>query len=536
MEQPQLCYQDGFRWFTQGNVTFKGYLYDEKGSFLCAQDAHTLFSKVVDEKDLTRLLKRIDGAFTVIIRLEQALLIGTDPMGMFPLLYASINGQWALSDHPNQILSKKNRWAFNEHALPEFHAAGFVLGEETLVKDVFRTRAGEILLLKNNGELKQLCYHYFLPKNYIDAPREELKKHLQRVLTNVCGRLLTSLGGKTAVVPLSGGYDSRLIACMLKMSGYNNVVCITYGRPGAESELSQKVAETLGYRWLFVDYRDIDPAGFYEDDLFRSYCDYTGMLSSMPYLQEFFAVKHLKERSLIPDDSIFLPGHTGDYIAGSYTEKTIRSGISRREKPKELVSKYFHFLRLHRQQKKQIEIRLKQWFADYNPPGASISLQYDIYSEDWDLKEKFSKFIFNSAKVFPFFGYQYRLPLWDAEFRGFFRELPFKYRSHKNLYDEVISEVYFKPLRVFFPGKEIIVAPETLFIKKIKDAVRPFMPAATRMHRMNERDYICYKKFTGELVKSMKSKQLDVEENINSYNAYICQWYCYEVRKQSVTP
>jgi len=534
MKQPTLCHQDGFPWFTQGNITLKGYLFDDKGFFLCAKDALTLFSKVVDEEDLTRLLKRIDGAFTVIIRLEKTLLIGTDPMGMFPLLYTSIDGDWVVSDSSDQVLSPKNGWEFNEYSLPEFLAAGFVLGKETLVKDVFRTRAGEVLRL-TPGDKKQFCYHYYLPKRFVDDPKEELKSRLQAVLNNVSNRLLASLDGKTAVVPLSGGYDSRLIACMLKMSGYNNVVCMTYGRPGAESELSRKVAEALGYRWLFVDYRDIDPAGFYEDDLFRSYCDYTGMLSSMPYLQEFFAVKHLKERSLIPDDSIFLPGHTGDYIAGSYTEKTIRSGISRREKPKELISKYFHFLRLHRQQKEQIMIRLKQWFADYNPPGASISLQYDIYSEDWDLKEKFSKFIFNSTKVFTFFGYQYRLPLWDAEFRGFFRELPFKHRSHKNLYDEVISEVYFKPLRVFFPGKEIIVSPEPFFLKKIKDAVKPFIPAKTRLKRMSKRDYICYKKFTGELVKCMKSKQLEVDENINSYNAYICQWYSYEVRKQSGT-
>ncbi len=534
MEQPKLCYQDGFRWFTQGNVTFKGYLFDEKAIFRGAQDALSLFGEVEDADGLSRLLKRIDGAFTVIIRQENALLIGTDPMGLFPLLYASIDGEWVVSDSADQVLASKNRWAFNEYALPEFHAAGFVLGEETLVKDVFRTRAGEVLLL-TPGDKKQHCYHYFLPELFLDDPKEELKSRLQEVLNNVSGHLLASLDGKTAVVPLSGGYDSRLIACMLKKAGYDKVICLTYGRPNTESRLSQKVAKALGYEWIFVDYRDININDFHKERNFRAYAGFTGMLGSMPYLQEYFAVMHLKHKGLIPDDSIFVPGHTGDYIAGSYTEKTIRASLSRKENPKELVKKYFLFLILNKKEKKQIEKRLKQWFAGYSPPKAVTSSEYDIYTEDWDLKEKFSKFIFNSAKVFPFFGYQFRLPLWDAEFRSFFRELPFKHRSSKVLYDDVITEGYFKPLGVHFMNEEITSSADHIAIQRVKNVLRFFMPAKVRNQRLSKRDYIFYEKFTRELISSMKDDGASINMNVNSYNAFICQWYANEVKKLTIS-
>ncbi len=534
MNQPALCYQDGFRWFTQGNVSFKGYLHDENGRFRGGPEAVSLFGEVVDEESLTNLLKRIDGAYTVIIRLKQALLIGTDPMGLFPLLYANIDGQWVVSDNSNQVLSKKNNWKFNESSLSEFHAAGFVLGRETLIRDVFRTQAGEVLLLKG-AEAKQFCYHYYLPERFVDEPHEELKSRLQKILINISDRLLASLGGKTAIVPLSGGYDSRLIACMLKQAGYDKVICLTYGRPNTESRLSHKVAKALGYKWIFVDYRDIDINDFYKESTFRDYADFTGMLGSMPYLQEYFSVMHLKKQSLIPDDSIFLPGHTGDYIAGSYSEKTIRTKTSRKEDPKELVNKYFYFLPLQKKQKEQIEKRLKQWFSGYDPPRAVTSTKYDVYTEDWDLKEKFSKFIFNSAKVFPFFGYQYRLPLWDAAFRTFFRELPFQYKSNKTLYDEVIAENYFKPMGVHFLDEEISASVDSIPIQKIKNVLRIFVPAKLRMQRLSERDYISYEKFTGELISSMKEEDAIINMNVNSYNAFICQWYANEVRKMVIT-
>ncbi len=533
MNQPALCYQDGFRWFTQGNVTFKGYLHDENGRFRGGQEAVSLFGEVDDEESLTNVLKRIDVAYTVIIRLKQALLIGTDPMGLFPLLYANIDGEWVVSDSSEQVLSKKKNWEFNEGSLPEFHAAGFVLGRETLIRDVFRTQAGEVLLLKGS-EAKNFCYHYYLPERFVDDPREGLKSRLQKVLANVSGRLLASLGGKTAIVPLSGGYDSRLIACMLKNAGYAKVICLTYGRPNTESELSQKVANILGYKWIFVNYRDIYIKDFHKESTFRAYADFAGMLGSMPYLQEYFAVMHLKKHGLIPDDSVFLPGHTGDYIAGSYTEKTIRTKTSRKENPKELVNKYFLFLQLEKEQKKQIEKRLKQWFAGYDPPRAVTSSKYDIYTEDWDLKEKFSKFIFNSAKVFPFFGYQYRLPLWDAEFRAFFRELPFQYKSNKTLYDQVIAETYFKPMGVHFSREEISASVDSSPIQKIKDVLRVFVPSKLRMQRLSKRDYICYEKFTNELISSMKGDHTSINMKVNSYNAFICQWYANEVCKMAI--
>ncbi len=532
MSNIHLIHQDGFEWKSHGHVTFKGYIYDKHGCFLPANMAVSFFSNITSKKKLLYLLQAIDGAFTLIIKIDGGMLIATDPMGMFPLLYTKVSGKWHIADNIEHLLRHKENCRLNASALPEFHASGFILDKETLIEGIFRTRPGEVLWLKDPDEVSTKIYHFFLPDFFTTDPAAQLRQKLNQVLDHMTDRLVSSLDGKTAVIPLSGGFDSRLIACMLKKAHYHNTICLTYGRPNQESRLSEKVARALGFRWIFVDYREIDPTTFLNDSVFKMYSDYAGMASSMPYLQEYFAIKYITDNQLIPPDSIFLPGHTGDFIAGSYTEKTIRTKITCLADPEILVDKYFRFIHLTDDQKRIIGSRLRRWFKAYEPPSAATSDKYDIFIEDWDLKEKISKFVFNSTKVFPYFGYQYRLPLWDRAFRLFFRKLPFKYRSNKALYDAVLTNDYFRPMGVSFDGEEIKLSFWGQKMQGAKALISHYLPGSIRMKRMKARDYICYHKFTAEMLHSLEDKGIETSLNVNSYNAFICLWYSNEVQSK----
>ncbi len=54
---------------------------------------------------------------------------------------------------------------------------------------------------------------------------------------------------------LSGGLDSRTVAANAKKRlGANDVICVSYGRKGCrEAEISKRVAEALGYEWIFIE-------------------------------------------------------------------------------------------------------------------------------------------------------------------------------------------------------------------------------------------------------------------------------------------
>ncbi len=533
MNKIELSFHTGFEWVTSGRVTFKGYLFDKQGVFLNALEAVQLFQSIDGNQALEKILQQLDGIFTLVIDLPDGSLIATDPIGAFPLFYTKTNGSWTVRDDASGFSDPKNTWVFNTDAQPEFLSAGFVLGDETLIRDISRTQAGEIIFLYHDGKKEKKSYYWFLPNYFTNKKKELLKQEFKAVLQSISGRLIESLQGKTAVIPLSGGYDSRLIACMLKKAGYETCICFTYGRPNKEAEISKKVANALGFKWFFIDYNDLDIKGLTEDPFFIDYCNYAGGISSMPYLQEYFAVKHLKEHKLIPDDSIFIPGHTGDYIAGSYLEKTIRKSYGKTgNSSRDIRERYFNFLPLSPRQSQMIENRVEQWFDNYFHPDYVADTSYDAITEDWDLKEKFSKFIFNSASVFPFFGYQFRLPLWDAGFRSFFRKLPFSLRRYKVFYDEVILEEYFIPAQVYFDQDELNKKPSPFLRKKFRDKLRFLVPYSIRKNRLRKRDYLCYHRFTGKMKKNLVANGEKLPRRINNYNALICLWYSYQIKRR----
>jgi len=85
--------------------------------------------------------------------------------------------------------------------------------------------------------------------------KSECFERLDSIYKNVFSRLIESVQGRTIVIPLSGGYDSRSSAAILKKLGYGNVICFTYGRPESfEVQTSEKVAKDLGYKWCFINY------------------------------------------------------------------------------------------------------------------------------------------------------------------------------------------------------------------------------------------------------------------------------------------
>jgi asparagine synthase (glutamine-hydrolysing) len=70
-----------------------------------------------------------------------------------------------------------------------------------------------------------------------------------------------------------------------------------------------------------VEYNREKIHNYLSDKTFAEYYPYASRATSMFFMQEYFAVKHLKENKLIPDDSVFIPGHSGDFLGGSQLNK-----------------------------------------------------------------------------------------------------------------------------------------------------------------------------------------------------------------------
>lgn len=143
-------------------------------------------------------------------------------------------------------------------------------------------------------------------------------------------RILKVAADRPIVLSLSGGYDSRFVACMLKERGAKNVYCYTYGdKSSFEVGQSKKVAEALGYQWKCVTYTDEDVAAQI-DEAGQIYINTCYQHDFTTYLQNYIAVKRLHEENWFPTNAVFLTGLCHDMPTGEYQmeEKDVHDPIS----------------------------------------------------------------------------------------------------------------------------------------------------------------------------------------------------------------
>jgi len=232
---------------TRGHVYYEGRLYSAMD--LCRLIASMALSEIETE------IKKFNGLFSFVKMNDNEIVLAVDHIRSMPLFYAFEDGNVYVSDDAFWILKQLSVVTLDEDAAEEFLVTGHVAGNETLYRQIKQVQAGEMVRIRTRvdkgGEIN--AFRYFLyrrdKEKELNTDRETLLTMLDNVLQKVFERAIKVLNGRTAVIPLSGGYDSRLVAMMLKRSGYENVVCFSYGVPGnMDSEVSRIIAESLGYK------------------------------------------------------------------------------------------------------------------------------------------------------------------------------------------------------------------------------------------------------------------------------------------------
>lgn len=396
-----------------------------------------------------KILYQLNGSFSFIIENADYVLCVVDRIRSIPLFYSLQDNHLILSDDA-YLLRKLVNASFNENHGAEFLVTGYVTGPDTLFNGIYQLQAGEFLLFnKTTGNYSIERYFHYLHGNYSTDSEEQLISLLDTVMLNVFKRLImsTSDQGKTIVVPLSGGLDSRLIVAMLKRLGVKNVICFSYGKKGnKEAEISKKVAESLGYPWYFVEYTNKRWFDSYHSDQMRKYEQYAGNLTSLQHIQDYIAVKILKEERKIPDHAVFVPGHSGDMLAGSWIPFeiknmpfTIDSCINH------LLQRHYSLWRWNNNKNETIDSLFRERIrkaigniAIDNAESFANTIEY------FNFNERQAKFIVNSVRVYEFFGYEWRIPLWDAELIDFFLQVPLPMRFNQFLYKKYIFDKIFK--------------------------------------------------------------------------------------------
>jgi asparagine synthase (glutamine-hydrolysing) len=378
---------------------------------------------------------------------DGSLVAAVDRARSIPIFYAHTGDDMYVSDDAYWVAEQLAEQDYDKLSIAEFLLAGYVTGQDTLFPMIKQLRAGELLLAKatpSGIQVTARTYYAFLHGGYI-TNFEKLLQEWDKALLSVFSRLIHSVNGRPIVIPLSGGKDSRLVAIMLKRLRYENVICLSYGLPGnRESEISKQVALRLGYRWEFVPYsRRLWYDSFHSKE-YRAYERFADGLASIAHIQDWPAVWEMKAGSIIPEDSVFVPGHGGDVTAGGHipTEFGRTNHVGEEDVLNAIISKYYNLWdikkldtsRVLKMNPDEVRFRLKRKIHSLlgglsceTPEEAANAL------EQWNWRERQTKFIANSVRAYEFWGYDWRLPYWDKELLHFWQRVPLCYRLEMRL-------------------------------------------------------------------------------------------------------
>jgi asparagine synthase (glutamine-hydrolysing) len=428
------------RWVTHGATRTRGYAFDGDQPLSAAAIAERLDRHDTGEGWRAEVA-RLNGCFSAVSQRGERVFAAVDRVRTIPLFYGSVGEEFFLSDHAAWVRENVGDVKADAGAAIEFLLTGYVTGADTLFPNVKQIQAAETLIFETTSPQIILRGRYYEYRHRDDLllDTEGYVSRLDALHHDIAVRLISSLGGRQAVLPLSGGFDSRLIAVMLKEHGYENVVCYTYGVPGNwEMRISRQLAEYLGFRWEFVAYSGQRWREWGANIEFNRYCRDAGNLASIPHVQDWPAVFELQRRGAIESDCVFIPGHSGDFVAGSHIPPRFadRAVVTRTEQLEAIFAAHYSLwpwpqsrVQLAPTLSRRIEA-ITGALQDASPERAADQFEY------WDINERQAKFICNSVRVYDFFGYDWRLPLFDLRLLDFWTRVPLRLRVGRQLYFE----------------------------------------------------------------------------------------------------
>lgn len=433
------------------------------------------FKTATNIDEFLSLVSSLNGIFSVVIQRDDFLASAVDLTRLYPVFYTYKNDKWCISDTPYSLISSDS--TISSEALLQIRSLDTVFSDKTLVNDIYRLQSGQIVEFKEGGIFEKRTYfHYNTPTSQVQASSVEA---LEIVLKSAVGRLVKRADGRQIVMPLSAGYDSRIIITLLKEYGYTNVLTYTMGSDYEESEcpVAKRVANILGYENHSLILKEI----YKELDLsdFGAYVKHLGAFSNFCWISEYACIKWLQKNNLIDRDAIVVPGHAGDFFAGmDVTKSLVKENDSLNVLAFRLLYNAFESdspFKLFKSIKEQLCIASKS--GDYVP---SLYL-------DFIFRNRLSAFASNSARAYTFLGYEVAFPLWDKSFLEIMRYLPLRQLQNCSLYKDCVERVFMRN-GVYFPK----YFPQISVYKKqyFKNLLRSLLPQGTLKYKVNHLDAI----------------------------------------------
>ncbi len=430
--------ENGYKWFKKDNVYFRGYIVkdDSKGQIFRGEDAINLLNQIESYDEFDRFLGSSDGLFSIIIEKNNVVWIAVDIARSMPL-YFSADGS-IVSDSSEYIRKTMNidRSNINQLRAVEMLATEFVAHNNTMYDSIKQLNIGQSAKIFNEKIDINSYFNHFTETKMISY--EEAMRLLAATANKMIDDLIRVVNNRPIILSLSGGYDSRFIACLLRSHGIKDVLCYSYGKETSPDVIqSKKVAKALGYQWVFVPYTEEKIRNILNEDN-ESYFELCNEHDFTIYLINYVAVKHLHETNIIKPNSVFITGLCHDMPTGAYVKN--KEEIGNLDESIDGVAKYIigdRFLRykLKQETRNIFEDEVKQYIEN---KGLVISDYQDFVRVVDALQTSYdhSRRFLPMNKIHGYFGYEWLLPCWNKNLLLFWYSVPYTYRVKQKLYED----------------------------------------------------------------------------------------------------
>lgn len=443
MVEIKLYNNNAFSWYNSNNIFVIGYIEINEKIYEKEQFANYI-KQVNTQEELKELLKGVNGYYSIVINKEDGLLMAADVIRSFPVFYQILDDKIIISDDINYFKNKKLD-KINEKL---FITNGYVIGSDTLYSNISQLEGHQVLYIGKDNKISKDSYfkYKYNVKHYEDD--EYVIKELDKLYNNAIKNLIKYLNGRRAVIPLSGGHDSRLIAYYLKRNGYNNILTYTYGRKNnPEADVSKRVAEYLKLEWHFVEYKNKSMQKKYYSEEYSQMANYCARGFSVTHIQEWEAIDYLLKNDIINKNDIIVPGFSGDFIAGSHitSKETQEKAYTNKDLKEYILHKHYNLYNWRKDHNKELENFI------WNKIKIELKLEKDKVMnaeelnnlfEEFDFKERQTKFICNSIRIYDMFGIKWYMPLWNKQLMEFWLTIDLKRKLGRNFYYKFANKIY----------------------------------------------------------------------------------------------
>lgn len=438
----KLNYNNAFKWYTDEDSYVIGYAYYQN-KLLRGEDLLNLVKEAKNEKEIIKLVKNLNGAFSLVIKKDNLYYLITDIIASFPILYSKNKENTLITDDINNF----NNLKLNENNIEELLALRTCSNNKTVYNNVYQVPSSTITIITDNNKVQEIKYFTYKCENEINEKEELIFKKMYKKYDNAIKRLITFANKRTIVIPLSGGYDSRLIAYHLRKNNYDNVICYTYGnkKKNPEYQTAKKVAEYLKYPLYFVEYKHKEMQKMYYNKNIQKIIDYLGRGKAIPVIQDYFAIDKLIKKGIINQECIVAPGYLGDFLAGLEIsdDYLIKEEYSTTNNLKEYILTHsYRFNKFNNNSKKYFEKEISK-SINTNLNDEPISTQQIANMlEIFDLNERESKYIANAIRVYEYYKMQWYIVYIDKELMEYFKNSNYKEKADRKQYIRYVKKYY----------------------------------------------------------------------------------------------